>query len=182
LVCKENAWKVFEAVDPGVPLEQWRETLPEACTMTKLRLGTRHKHADIPESEGIQMLWNTELLVEGYQLVHTLQLWCLDGVDPVTASCLNDLLTDFRDLATVAAGAAHGFGHIAFDPYVPGPGAPALPDPSLYLEFVEAHKQEAIDWLMSPRAAIEEKTARTGKPKRGAKPEDPGDIDAQGAL
>ena len=179
LICRENAWKVYEAVDPGIPLEDWAATLPEACTMTKLRLGTRHKHADIPESEGIQMLWNTELLIEGYQMLHTIQLWNMTGVDPVTAACLNDLLTDFRDVGTVGAGAAHGYGHIAFDPYVPGPGAVALPDPSAYLEFVEQHKGEALEWLMSPRAAIDAKPARQTKKQ---KPLEPGELDAQGSL
>jgi hypothetical protein len=182
LICKENAWKTYEAVEPGVSLEEWAETLPEACTMTKLRLGTRHKHADIPESDGIQMLFNTELLCEGYQMVHTLQLWCLDGVEPVTASCLSDLLTDFRDVACIGAGNSRGLGNIAFDPYQPGPGATALPDSSLYLEFVESHKQEALDWLMSPRATVEEKPARVAKPKREGKTEEPMDIDAQGSL
>lgn len=167
LICRENAWKTYEAVNPGVSLTEWAASLPEACTMTSLRLGTRHKHADIPESDGIQMLWNTEVLTEGYQMLHTLKVWCLDGVAPVTASCLSHLLMRFREMGDVAAGAAHGFGSIAFDPYVPGPGAVALPGPDQYLGFVESNKEEAIEWLMSPRAQPEESTTKRSTKKNG---------------
>lgn len=166
LVCRENAWQTHEAVNPGIPLDEWAATLPEACTMTELRLGTRHKHADIADSDGVQMLFNTELLIAGYQMVHTVQLWGIDGVDAVTQSCFADLLEDFRQVGCVGAGNARGFGMIAFDPYVPGPGTPELPDPSIYLEFVEKHKQEAIDWLMSPKGGAE-KAAE--KPLKGAR-------------
>jgi hypothetical protein len=134
--------------------------------MTKLRLGTRQKHADIENSGGVQMLFNTELLIEGAQMVHSLQLWGLDGVDPVTASCLSDLLNDFRSVATVGAGAARGFGNIAFDGYEPGPDAPPLPSPSLYLDYVAAHRDEMVAWVMSKGEPRELPSAKKGSKKR----------------
>ena len=187
LVCRENAWKLHEVVNPGISLDEWAASLPEACTMTKLRLGTRHKHADLHEPDGVQMLFNTEILIQGNQMVHTFQLWGIDGVRDVTAACLADLLADFRSVGCVGAGNARGLGQIAFDPYVPGPECPPLPDPNVYLEYVERNKQAAIDWVMSPKLAPEQtsKPARVARGPKGKKLEEcdaPEDTDAGGAL
>jgi hypothetical protein len=166
LVCRENAWQTYEAVKPGIPLGDWVKSLPESCTMTEIRQGTRHKHADLNESDGIQMIFNTEVLCKGYQMVHTLHLWCIDGVSPVTASCMSDMLSEFRNWGQAAAGNSHGFGTICFDAYQPGPGTPVLPSSDLYLDFVEKNKQEAIDWCLSARTPVEEKTKKPSKSKR----------------
>jgi hypothetical protein len=183
LVCRENAWKMVELLSPGAEPEAFRESLRYASEQTSLRLGTRHKHADIPDADGVQMLWNTELLTEGAQMTHSVQLWGIDGVDPVTQACLADWLQDFRSVAVVGAGAARGMGHIAFDPYRPLTGASVLPDPSIYLEYVAAHKAEMQDWAMmrgEPGKVADLPSSRKGRGK--AKDTVPDDIDAGGAL
>jgi hypothetical protein len=114
-------------------------------------------------------------------MVHTLQLFGIDNVSEVTASCLNDLLVDFQMTGFVGAKNAHGFGGVAFDPYHPGPGTPELPDPTIYLNFVEEHKQEAIDWLMSGKTPAPEK-AKLPKKNKGKPAVTDDDIDAQGHL
>lgn len=169
LVCRENAWKTHELVQPGVQVDEWAAMLPEACTMTKLRLETRQKHADIVESEGTQMLVNTELLIQGYQMVHTMQLWGIDGVSQVTQACFADLLEDFQQTGFVGAKNSHGMGGIAFDPYVPGPGTPELPDPTVYLEFVEANRDRAIEWLMSPKKRADDGGKAGKRPAKRSK-------------
>lgn len=168
LVCRENAWKVREAVGSDLDMEQFAATLPSAVEMTTLRLGTRHKHADIEDSDGVQMLFNTELLVAGAQMVHTIQIWGIDGVSFVTQSCLADLLNDFRDVGSVGAGAARGFGSIAFDGYEPGPGAAPLPSPQVYLDYVASRRDEMIEWAMKLNEPKPQEQ-RGGKGRRKAK-------------
>jgi hypothetical protein len=148
LVCRENAWIAHEAVAPDVDREVFAASLPVAAEMTQLRLGTRQTHRDIEDSDGVQMLFNVELLMSGYQMLHTFQLYGIDGVDPVTASCFNHFLRGFQEIGIVGAGAARGLGMIAFDPYQPGPGTPELPPMELYLDYVEKRKQEMIDRCM----------------------------------
>lgn len=156
LVCRENAWQVHQAMGIATKdLREWAETLPEADTLTQLRLLTRHDERDLARTERMerdgksdQMLVNTEVVLAGSQFLHSLQIFSVDGVDPVTASCLADLLEDFRLSGTVGAQSARGMGQIAFDPYQPGPGTPELPDPTIYLDYVEKHKAEMVDWAM----------------------------------
>lgn len=176
LVCRENAWRVRELVDPAATLGDLAARLPSAVEMTKLRQLTRHKHADLEKSDGVQMLVNHELLVQGSQMVHTLQLWGIDGVSEVTKSCLADLLADFRDVGSVGAGAAHGFGSIAFERYERGPGAPELPDPSVYLDYVASRRDEMIEWAMRLNEP-KQQPERAGK-KRGKSSLEPEGIGA----
>lgn len=149
LVCRENAWAVHQALGVETKdIEAWAETLPEAAELTQLRLGTRHAHRELEDSGGSQMIFNVELLLAGTQMVHSFQVFSLDGVDPVTASCLSDLLEDFGAHGVVGAQNARGMGLIAFDPYQPGPGTPELPDPTIYLRYVEEHTDAMREWAM----------------------------------
>src|SRR5690606_21986310 len=166
LVCRENAWLVRDVVAPGKELREFAESLPEACVMTQIRQGTRMKHADLEQSGGVQMLFNQEVLIDGSQFVHTLRLWGLDGVDPVTLSCMSDLLEQFRRLGSSGASSARGFGDVAFDGYAPGDGMPALPSPDLYLEAVEKRRDEMIEWAMSAPLAKAPKPSAGGGRKR----------------
>ncbi len=180
LVCRETVWMVRPVLAPEMDLDAFAAALPEAAECTTLRLGTRHAHRDIPGSDGAQMLWNTEHVLAGQQFVHSLQLWGLDGVSPVTAACLADLLEDFRAIGVVGAQASRGFGLVAFDPYQPGPGTPPLPPAGLYVEHVAAHRDEMIEWAMmrgedTPHAKAPPKPP---KGKRG-KASDAGAGDAQ---
>jgi hypothetical protein len=150
LVCQETAWQTRDTVAPDVDLESFATGLPAADECTALRLLTRHAHRDIAEAEGVQMLANTEHLIVGTQMVHTLHTSPLTTVSPVTAACLADLLAEFSKLPIVGAGASRGYGALAVTPYA---GGIELPPPSLYLEFVEANKAEAVAWVTSVQAA-----------------------------
>lgn len=176
LVCAETDWLVFQHLMPGVEmtaeaLAKFSDSLPEASELTQLRQGTRHAHKDYAGSDGAQMIFNTEVVIEGAQMVHSFQLYGLEGVSPVTASCLSDLVRDFRDYGTVGAGAARGLGLIAFDPYKPSsPDTPELPDASIYLEYVDKHKDAMREWLMMLGAdGAEPKPEKPAKPARGRK-------------
>jgi hypothetical protein len=153
LVCAENDWLVFPHLNPGVEmtaeaLATFSDSLPEAAELTQLRLGTRHAHKDYAGSEGAQMIFNTEVVLGGAQFVHSFQIYGIDGVSPITAACLADLVTNFRDWGVVGASNARGLGLIAFDAYQPGPGTPTLPDPSIYLAHVDRNKDAMREWLM----------------------------------
>jgi hypothetical protein len=156
LVCKENAWAVHQAMGVETKnLDEWAATLPEAAELTQLRLGTRHDHRDIDRTQKMiekgksdAMLFNVELLLAGAQMVHSLQVFSIDGVNPVTASCLADALEEFGSYGVVGAQSARGMGLISFNPYQPGPGTPELPDPTVYIDHVEKNKDAAIEWAM----------------------------------
>jgi len=148
LACRENAWLVQPIIAPDTPVEELAGLLPDAAEMTQLRLLTRQAHRDIPESDGVQMIANTEVLISGYQMVHTIQVIGIDNINPVTASCFSDLLEHFQAVGYVGAGAARGLGGVALSGYEPGPGAAALPSSELYLETVEKRRDEMIAWAM----------------------------------
>jgi hypothetical protein len=169
LVCRENAWRVGDALAPGEDSRELACRLPEASNCTSLRLGTRQAHKDIPESDGSQMLFNTEVLVAGCQMVHRVALCGLSGISDVTQACLSDLLSAFAESPYVGAQASHGFGKVAFAPYQPQGGAPELQPPSIYLEYVARRREEMREWAMRPAVqASTKKAAKRGKGKRSA--------------
>lgn len=168
LVCRETAWQTHPVVQPGAPVQEWAASLSPAAELTTLRLGTRHAHKDLEQSQGQQMLFNVELLIQGSQIVHSFQTYALDGVSAVTLSCLADLLADFADIGVVGAQAARGMGCIAFDGYVPGPDTPPLPSRDLYLEHVREHQDAMRDWaLRGPSKAPPPPPKGGPKGKRG---------------
>ncbi len=176
LVCRENAWKLHAWLAPTEDFETWRASLKEASELTTLRLATRSAHRDIADSDGVQMLVNTELVVEGASWVHSLSLRALDDVGSVTASALAWLLEEFQSDAYVGAQNARGFGSMEFHAYRPSGGAEPLPSSSIYVQHVLAHREEAREWLSANRRAIvAEKPAKATKGKRSAEPE-PEDI------
>jgi hypothetical protein len=161
LVCRETAWQVAPIVAPGTDARQLAAMVPEAAECTQLRQGTRHAHRDLDESKGSQMLFNVEHLVPGLQMVHSLQLWGLDGASEVTQSCLADLLGAFAESPVVGAHGASGFGIVAFDPYQPSAGTPALPSATVYLDYVAEHRDAMREWALTP--------AKKSSPKEPAK-------------
>ena len=174
LVCRENAWMLREPLGfAGTAEELWR-SLPEAAECTQLRLMTRHAHRDIPESDGEQMLVNTEHLTVGRQLLHSFQLFGIDSVSGVTASCLSDLLSLFRQHGTVGAQAARGYGNISFEPYQPGPSVPELPSPDVYVDYCAEHREEMRAWALqtdTPAAAPKPANGRSrGRQKVAEEP------------
>lgn len=168
LVCRETAWKVAGVIAPGRDPRDLAAELPSCEDLMELRQLTRHKHADIANADGVQMLVNFELVREGSQFVHAVQLWGIDQVSEVTASFLAYLLEEFRALGSLGVGAARGFGSFAFDGYMPGANTRPLPPPDIYLATVERRKQEMIDWIMAvdPEATEPEHKDRSGKRRR----------------
>ena len=177
LVCRENAWMVHEAVSPETDVREFAASLPEASELTQLRLGTRHAHKEFAGAEGSQMLFNTELLLGGSQMMHSLQVYGISGVDPVTAACLADLLRAFADYSTTGAANARGFGLIAFEPYAAGPDV-TLPDPKVYLDYCEANREKMRGWALSGPSIAPAK-ADKGKAGKGRAPtrQGPADVD-----
>lgn len=165
VVCRENAWLVHGTVAPDMDPDEFAESLPEAEAMLTIQQFTRRKHADIDQSEGMQSLIHQEVLKAGSQMIHTVSLFGLTQINPVTASCLADLLEHFQFTGSVGASAARGRGNIAFDRYKPGPNTPELPSPDLYLETVEKRRDEMVEWAMSAMAKAERKKSPRGKSK-----------------
>jgi len=169
VVCRENAWLLYERLAPvpaegeRISYEAFKASLPLADDITQLRLGVRHAHRDIAEADGIQMLWNTETLLPGTRIAHSFQLQNLGGVDELTRSFVAHLLDEFRNVATIGAGAARGSGQVAFDPYQPGPGEEPLPPASIYLEWLRDHREEVRALLLSGGASAGPKAKRGGK-------------------
>lgn len=165
LVCRENAWLVRDAVAPEVDLDDFAASLPEAEAMLHTQQFVRSKHADIEQSDGSQALIHQEVLKAGSQLLHTVALFGVSRVDPVTVSCLSDLLEQFQGVATIGASAARGRGNLAFDGYRAGSAAPELLPPDLYLATVEKRRDEMIEWVMSAPLSMTAKPAAGGRGK-----------------
>lgn len=149
-VCRETAWLVRDALDPGADMLAFRESLPAAQELTTLRLLTRHTHREFGDDEGVQMLVNTELVVSGTQWVHSVRVGGLDGVPLVVQSCLSDLLEEFRETgAQIGAGGARGYGLHSLTGYVRTGKHGALPAPDAYLEHCDRHRDEIRALLTS---------------------------------
>lgn len=147
LVCRQNAWLVHEVLAPETPLADFAASLPDAVECTQMRMATRHAHKEFEDADGQQMIFHTEVLKPGTQLLHSVQVYGVDGVSEVTLSCLADLLRYFREVSAVGAGNARGLGQIAFDPYAAA-GAPPLPDPEVYRTYVAEHADAMRAWAL----------------------------------
>lgn len=171
LICRENHWILWEMLAPtrdGKPMsrEEFRAALLPADDLTQLRLGTRMAHREIEDAGGVQMIFNTEVLLPGAQMVHSFQLiGDGSGVSDLARSCMADMLAEFQDNAFAGAKNAAGLGRIAFDPYIPGDGEAPLPSRDLYLAWVAEHRDEIRAWLL--RAQTEE--GADDAPKKAAR-------------
>jgi hypothetical protein len=157
LLCRENAWILYEQLHPmrgaaRLSYDEFQASLQPADNLTQLRLATRMAHREFEGAEGSQMIFNTEVVLAGAQFAHSFQLIDLDGVSELAASCMADLLEDFRDDAFVGAKNAAGLGRIAFDAYEPGDAALALPSPELYRRWIAEHAEEVRAWLMPEKS------------------------------
>ncbi len=190
VVCRENAWRVYQFLVPEegratLPFEVFRGSLPRADDITQLRMGTRHAHRDLPEADGYQMIWNTEVLLAGTRICHSFQLQNLDGVNELARSFVAHILDEFRAVALTGASTARGMGQFAFDPYQPGAGEESLPSQAIYTAWMAEHADEVRAFLMSGGkgggGAVPEapkKTAR-GRGKKATEPagEAPQDVE-----
>lgn len=173
LICREMAWLLYRRLNPKTPegeaisYEDFKASLPPVMDCTMLRFGTRHAHKDFDEADGIQMIWNVEMLIPGVKLAHSFQVSRLGDVSELSRSFIAYLLDDFRDQGIVGASSARGAGQVAFDPYLPGPKELALPSPDIYLEWLAPRRDEVRALLMGDVAAKPEGT--TAKRGRGGK-------------
>jgi len=148
LVCRENAWLVHQVIAPDMPLDDYAMTLQEAASLTQLRLGTRHAHKEFADAEGAQMLFNTEVVIKGAQWVHSIQVGAgVSRMNPVTVSCLSDLLVEFASIGALGAQTSK-MGQAEIGEYVAGEGVPALPSPNAYVEYMKANRGPIREWLM----------------------------------
>jgi len=174
LVCRENAWMLHHRLAPmrhdeRAPYDEFAASLPSADDLTQLRLATRHAHRDLEGSSGAQMIFNTELLLPGAQMVHSFSLAGIGGVSELAGSCMADFLAEFQAEAFVGAGNSRGYGQVAFDQYLPGEESYRLPSPAVYRRWLDDNADAVRDWLMGAGAdAAEEKpkkAARSAKKK-----------------
>lgn len=167
LVCRENAWDVSRVWAPEIAthaeLEAFAAGLPEASSLTTLRLGTRQAHKEFDGAEGSQMLFNVELLMPGAQMLHSFQVFSLDGVSQVTLSSLSYLLEEFAKSGAVGAQTSKGFGQVLLDPYQAKHGAAPLPPSDVFVEFCAKNKAQIVDWLMEAPKASEPKPKAQAK-------------------
>ena len=180
LVCRENAWMLHSLLAPkrdGEPLafEDFAAALPAADDLVQLRLATRHAHRDLEGADGSQMIFNTEVILPGAQMLHRVQIIGSDGraAPELAGSCLADLLGEFRDSAFVGAGNARGLGSIGFDPYAPGDGEPDLPPPDLYRAWIAEHADEVRSWLCAGAQPVA-KPAPKGRRGKAVEPVEAG--------
>src|SRR5690606_33961749 len=131
-------------------------------------LHTRQKHADLDGSDGVQMLVSVEHVMAGTQWAHSFQLLELTTVSDLAKSCLADLLTQFRDDATMGAKTSAGHGQIAFDPYLPVEGAAPLASPVLYLQWVAENREAICAWLLGGSQGADDAPPKPSRGKRRA--------------
>lgn len=145
LVCREQAWLVHSSVSPDTDLNTFANGLPPSSECTRLRQKVRNAHREIDNSDGIQMLVNVEHLIPGTRMVHSFQLWGLDGVSEVTKSCMADLLDQFALSSIVGAMSSSGCGRISIDGYQ----GPTLPHQHVYIDYVRENAEEMKSWLLT---------------------------------
>jgi hypothetical protein len=168
LVCRENAWLLHGRLASTMALEAFRERLKRADDLLALRFGTRMAHRDLANSEGLQMIWQTEVVLAGAQFAHSFQLQRLGSVGELSRSYVSHLLDEFRAQATIGAGSARGAGQITFDAYLPGPGEEPLPGPELYLSWLEEHREEVRALLLAGGRAPGDDGAKRGRGRRAS--------------
>jgi len=184
VVCRENAWLLYPTLRPKrqgsadvMSFEEFHAALPVADNLTQLRLLTRHAHRDLEDSDGIQMITDTEVLLPGTTILHSFQLLDPSNVSSLAASCMSDLILEFRDIAHTGAGNARGYGQIAFDHYLPGEGHDALPPTDEYLAYVRENRDAIRAFLLGEKngevmkvdGVGEVKITRSGAKGRGKK-------------
>lgn len=165
VVCRESAWMLRHQLAADVQLDEFRASLKPADELTQLRLLTRHAHRDIPDAGDMQMFVNTEALLPGTQLFHSLAVHGIEAVSPITKACLADLLETFALRGHVGAKTAAGHGIVAFDAYTSSDGA-LLPPAAEYVDWVNTHRVEVREWLLA--GAVEALSAPAApKPSKG---------------
>ena len=180
LVCRENASRLMhEAIYP-VPAgleslasdrtayaKAMAETLKPALSFLTIRQYTKHIDPDVAsDADTMHMLWDTEVATAGAQWVHFFSIH--PTATDLARSCARAIMDEFQRHPYLAAANAKGHGLVAFDGYAPANGAAALPSSALYLEHLEQHKGEIVEWLTSGKAMRDVATAAgIESPKRG---------------
>jgi hypothetical protein len=182
LLCRENAWLAYSILSPldhnhsPMTIEAFRASLKPADDLTQLRLLTRHAHRDIPEADGIQMLTNTEVVLNGATMLHSFHVLAQDGISTLALSCMAHTINDFAQHPFVGGGAARSLGQIAFSEYTTSDGT-KLPPPDEYVDYVAKHRDEIRAFLLGTDGdeqggggAVGKQEGGKGKRGKGAKP------------
>lgn len=173
IVCRENAWLVHARLAPTLPdgspmpLDAFRASLRPADDLMQLRFATRMADRDLADAEGVQMIWNTEVLLPGTQIADSFQLAGLAGVGALSQSFVAYLLEEFRARAQIGAGNARGHGQFACDPYESGPGEAPLPSSAIYLAWIAEHREEVRALLLAGGKVAGDDVLAGAKKKRG---------------
>lgn len=172
LLCRENAWLAYSILSPldhnssPMTLEAFRASLKPADDLTQLRLLTRHAHRDLPEADGIQMITNTEVVLNGATMLHSFHVLAQDGISSLALSCMAHTINEFAQHPFVGGGAARSLGQIAFSEYTTSNGT-KLPPPDEYVDYVAKHRDEIRAFLLGTDGEEEGATGAEGKQDGG---------------
>lgn len=176
LVCSENAWRLHPFIArPGETVRDLAARLAPCDTLVTTRQSVRQAHRELEGAEGSQMLLQTEVLVAGAQLVHTLRYKPEASASELTGSCLADALDVIAHGGLTGARSSAAFGAFRTEGWLPRMGASPLPDPQRYVDWVAERGDEVRAWLKAgghPQGVVgEERTSseELKAPKKGAR-------------
>ena len=168
LVCRENAWLVLPVVGrPGETATDLAARLAPADTLVATRQSVRHAHRELDGAGGVQMLMQTETVMRGAQFTHALQWRTPFPPREVTAACLADALALVASGGLTGARTSAAFGAFVTNGWRPAAGAPALPAPAVYVDFLVHHRDEIRAWVLaggrSPEAVTDRGTSDSAR-------------------
>lgn len=176
LVCRENAWRLHPYIArPGETAKDLAARLAPCDTLVTTRQSVRQAHRELEGAEGSQMLMQTEVLVAGAQLVHTLRWKPEASASELTGSCLADALDVIGHGGLTGARSSAAFGAFRTEGWLPRMGASPLPDPQRYVDWMAAHGDEVRAWLKAgghPQGVVSEERTISEEikaPKKGAR-------------
>lgn len=164
LVCRENAWRVHPVIaNEGESVRDLTERLPSYQSVLEVRQLTRQSHKELEGGDGVQMIARSECTVPGTQWVHRVHCEAIGSVPELTRSALAHMLDIFKR-CSMGGGSARMGGKIMCEAYAPAAGADVLPDPGIYLDDIEARRDELIAWLTAtPATRVATKPAARAK-------------------
>lgn len=172
LVCRENAWRLHPFIArPGESVADLAARLAPCDTLVTTRQSVRQAHRELEGAEGSQMIMQTEVLVAGAQLVHTLRYKPEASVGELTGACLADALETFAHGGLTGARSSTAFGAFVTEGWMPRHGAAPLPDAQVYLDWLRDHGDEVRAWLKAgcvPAGVVTEERVTSEEARAGA--------------
>lgn len=150
LVCRENAWRVHPYIArPGETPGDLAARLAPADTLVTTRQQVRLAHRELPGADGVQMLMQTEVLLAGVQLVHTLRFKPEATAGTLAGSCLADALDVLAHGGLTGARSSAAFGSFTTEGWLPRHGAMPLPDPQVYCDWIKSRRDDLRAWVLA---------------------------------